>query len=186
MVPDGEATDNGIIIKRRTIDYEAVIKSALVQEASFLTLTEKRDLIRDRHIATSIRFTPFPASHAMVRVRYHAEWPIGYLLKPGKFRVSGGAAGVVITLHRPRLIARPSVRIVSYEVLESGILVDEKLALLELQKRLQPEAEKRAAEILALPSVIPRSERALRGFLEPILKQQTDGQPPPPITFVYR
>ena len=74
----------------------------------------------------------------------------------------------------------------SYEILDSGILVDEKEGLLALQQRIQPEAKERAAALLKRPDIIPRSEAALRGFLQPILNQQADDGPPPTITFKYR
>jgi len=186
MNQTGEATDRGIIVERKTVDYEAIIKTALTEQASFLTATLKRDVAHIQHLETSIRYTPFPSSRATVRVKYHVEYPIGYVLRPGQFAVSGGAGGLVITLHLPQLIARPSVRLLSYDVLESGILIDEKAALLELQQNIQPQAESRAREVLDRPDVIPASERALRGLLQPILARAADGGAPPPITFNYR
>ena len=184
LQPTGESDDHGLIVRTKTIDYQAIIKEAVATKAAFLTLTLSDDLIRHQHLSKSIEFTPFPASTAEVRVKYHVEFPIGYLLSPGKFSVSGGKEGLVITLHRPRLIARPSVRLLSYDVVESGILIDEKTALLELQQRIQPESEKLAKAALLRPDILPVSENALRGFLQPFLKQQ--GQPPPPIKFEYR
>jgi hypothetical protein len=185
METDGETIDRGVLVERKTVDYEAIIKKALIQEASFLTLTLARDVVRDQHLETSIRYTPFPASTARVRVKYHVEYPIGFVLRPGRFKVSGDATGLLITLHRPQLIAHPSVRLLSHRILDAGILVDEDAALVELQQRIQPEAERRAAGILRRPDVIPRSEKALRAFLEAILARQAGG-PAPPIRFRYR
>jgi hypothetical protein len=185
MSPAGEATQDNGFVKRKTVDYEAIIRSVLVRKASFLTLTLLQDIVRDQHLETSLSYTPLPASRATVRVKYHVEYPIGYVLTPNNFSVSGDAAGLVITLHRPQLIARPSVRLKSYQVLDSGYLIDEKTALLKLQQRIQPETEGRAAQILRRHEIIPQSERALRGFLQPILAKQAD-RPGPPITFRYR
>ncbi len=182
--PTGETDDGGVIVRKRTVDYQSIIKEAVSERAAFLTLTQSDDIIRDQHISKSIRYTPFPASTALVRVKYHVEFPIGYALSPGKFLVSGDQDALVITLHRPRLIARPSVRLLSYEVVESGILIDEKAALLELQQRIEPETEKLARAALRRPDILPRSERVLRGFLQSVLKRQ--GEPSPPITFEYR
>ena len=182
---DGTATDNGFLIKRETVDYEAVIASALTQQASFLTMTVKMDVIRDEHIETSIKYTPLPSSSARVRVKYHVEYPIGYELGPRKFAVTGNADGLVITLHRPRLIARPSVRLLSHHILDAGILIDEEAALIELQQRIEPETERWAVQLLQQPEIVPSSEAALRGFLEPILARQADGRSPP-ISFQYQ
>jgi hypothetical protein len=182
----GESNDGGLIVRRSKIDYQAIIKEAVTEKASFLTMLLAGDIVRDQNLKTSIRYTPLPDSTARIRVKYHVEYPIGYVLSPGKFRVSGGADGLVITLHKPRLIARPSVKLLSYDVLESGVLIDEKVALLDLQQRIQPEAERLAKAVLRRPDVIPISEKKLRGFLTPILKQQADGGNAPPITFEYR
>ena len=186
MTPAGEARQDGIIVKRKTIDYEAVIKSALAQKASFLTMTLEQDIVRDQHVETSIAYTPLPSSTARVRVKYRVEYPIGYDLARKNFAVSDGPGGLVVTLRRPKLIAQPSVRLKSYQVLDSGYLIDEKTALLKLQQRIQPETVKRAPTILRRLTVVSRSERALRDFLEPILRQQADGDRPPKLEFRYR
>lgn len=118
MQPDGEAVDKGIIVQTRTIDYESIIKKAFAENASFLTLTWKRDVIRDQYLEQSINYTPFPASRARVRVKYHAEFPIGYDLRPGKFDVTGGADALTVAVGRPQLVARPSIKLQSYQILE--------------------------------------------------------------------
>ncbi|QDM40635.1 hypothetical protein [Altererythrobacter sp. TH136] len=186
MTPAGETTDDSWIVKRRSVDYEAIIKSVLAEKASFLTLTLAQDIVRDRHLEKSIAYTPLPASRARVRVKYHVEYPIGFNLAPGNFAVSGGPDRLVITLRRPQLVAQPSVRLKSYQVLDSGYLIDEKTALLKLQQRIQPEAVAKSRAILKRRDILPRSEKVLRGFLNPILKQQAGGEPAPQIEFRYR
>lgn len=186
MTPAGEATDNGWVVKRRTVDYEALIKSVLAEKSSFLALTLAEDIVRDQHLEKSIAYTPLPASRARVRVKYHVEYPIGFALTPGNFAVSGGPAGLIITLRRPSLIAQPAVRLKSYQVLDSGFLIDEKTALLKLQQRIQPEAVDKAKQILKRRDVVVRSEKALRRFLERTLQQQAQGEPAPRLEFRYR
>lgn len=186
MQQTGESTNDGLLVRRRMIDYQTVVREAVAEQASFLTMTLSGDIVRDQDLKTSIKYTPFPDSTARIRVKYHVEYPIGYVLAPGKFRVSGGEDGLVVTLHRPRLIAHPSVKLLAYDILESGVLIDEKTALLDLQQRIQPEAERLAKAALKRRDVIPKSEKALRGFLTTILRQAADGANPPPITFDYR
>ena len=181
----GTTTRNGPFVRRETVDYEAVITEALSETVRFLTLTVTRQVVRDENLATSIRYLPLPSSRGRVRVLYRAEYPIGYDIGPGKFNVSGGSAGLVITLHRPRVVARPSVKLLSYKVLESGFLIDEESAIIELQQRIQPEAERLSATIARRDYVIPRSERVLRRFLQPLLAKAANGAAPPPITFRY-
>ncbi|MXO74784.1 hypothetical protein GRI40_06060 [Altererythrobacter aerius] len=185
MSPAGEGVDDGLIVRRRSVDYEAIVKSALAEKASLLTLTLAQDIVRDQHLEKSIAYTPLPTSRARVRVTYHVEYPIGLNLAPGNFAVSGGPEKLVVTLRRPQLIAQPSVRLKSYQVLDSGYLVDEKTALLKLQQRLQPEAVENANKLLMRRDVLPRSEAVLRRFLEPILKQQAGYDPTPRLEFRY-
>ena len=71
----GETVDEGIIVKKKAVDYQAIISEAIADRASFLTLTLSRDIVRDQHLETAIKYTPFPASTARVRVKYHVEYP---------------------------------------------------------------------------------------------------------------
>lgn len=184
MSPDGSATERGMIVTKTKTDWEAVLKTALSERSRFLTVTIEEDVQRDQVIKISIPVVG-GISTARVRVKYHVEYPIGYILESGRFAVTREDRGLVITLHRPQLVARPAVKLQSYQVLESGYLVDEKTALLQLQQRIQPQAEAKAATILRRPDIIPRSEKGLRNFLVSILTARA-GDPPPQIRFVYR
>jgi len=185
VVQLGSSTaETSSIVKIREVDFEAVLTSALSQKSSFLTLTLAENVVRDREIEATVLGLP---STARVRVNYHVEFPIGYVLDPGSYSVAKQGKNLVVTLHRPQLVAMPAVKLKSYKVLDSGILVDEKTALLKLQQRIQPEAERRAATILTRPDIAPRSEQAFRAFLEPLLATAAEGgTPPPEIRFAYR
>ena len=182
----GESIDDGVIVARKKVDFQAVIREAVEQRASFLTMTLSRDIVRDQHLETAIKYTPFPASTALVRVKYHVAYPIGYELRPNSFSVAGNKDGLVIELHRPQLIVGPAIKLLSYDILERGILIDEKAAVIELQQKIEPEAERLAVAVLRRSDVVPVSERALRRFLDPLLKLQTDDGTAPPITFEYK
>ena len=184
MSPDGSATERGIVVTKKTIDWETVLKSTLSEQAKFITLTLALDSMRDQDIEISVPVLG-KVSQARIRVKYHAEYSIGYILQPGSFGVAQDAQGLVITLHRPQLVATPAVTLKSYEVLDSGYLVDEKTDLLKLQQRIQPIAEAKAPAILRRADIIPRSEKKLRDFLTPILAAKGGG-PAPQIRFVYR
>lgn len=168
---------------RRSTDYAAIVKEAVQQRSRFLTMTVEQDVVRDQQL--EVRLLGMP-SRARVRVTYHVQYPIGYVLEPGKFAVSGEGDTLVITLDRPTLIAGPAVRLKSHKTLDGGLLVDEQEALLDLQQRIQPEALNRAPAILARPGIIPTSEAALRGFLQPILTSKAAGQQAPKLRFEYR
>lgn len=181
----GETVDKGVLVTKKTVDWRAVVSSALVDKATFGTMTHMETMVRNRRVTNSVNYTPISSS-ALVQVTYNAEYPIGYKLEPGAFSVSGGDEGLVITLRRPELTGRTSVKLLGWKILDSGFFVDEQDVLLHLQQRIQPEAEKRAAAILARPEVIPRSEAKLRAFLQPLLQQQAGSAAPPPIRFAYR
>jgi hypothetical protein len=184
MQRDGVNETKGIVSKVRTVDWQVVLKSAVERKTSVLTLTKKYDIQRDREITQSI-FT-VEASDTRVRVKYHVEYPIGYIMAPGSFKVSGGADGLVLTMKRPELIAKPSVRLDKAVVIDSGMLFDEQKALVRLQQSIQRVAEKGAKAVLRGKDVIPVSEKALRAFLQPFLVAAADGQTVPPIKIMYR
>ncbi len=184
MSPDGSATETGLIVTKKTIDWETVLKSTLSEQAKFTTLTLALDSMRDQDIELSVPILG-KVSQARVRVKYHAEYSIGYVLEPGSFAVAQDAQGLVITLHRPELVATPAVTLKSYDVLDSGYLIDEKADLLKLQQLIQPIAVAKAPAILRRADIIPRSEKKLRDFLTPILAAKA-GEAAPQIRFVYR
>lgn len=171
------------LYRRQSTDYSTIVKDAFQQRSRFLTMTVEQDIVRDQQL--EVRLLRIP-SRARVRVTYHVKYPIGYVLEPGKFAVAGEGDTLVITLERPTLIADPAVRLKSYRTVDGGLLIDEQEALLRLQQHIQPEAQRRAPAILARPGIIPRSEAALRGFLQPILASQAAGQRVPKLRFEYR
>ncbi len=187
MTREGETVQIGLVVKRRTVDYETVIREALEERLSLITVTLKGDRLRDQHIAKSIRYTPLPTSRARVRVKYHVEYAFGFPLEAGDFTVAREGGDLLVTVRRPRMVAKPSVKLLAYEVLESGILVDEKTAIIELQRRIQPEAERRGRELASRSSVASTSERALRRFLTGLLTEAGEGaEPPPRLVIRYR
>lgn len=171
------------LYRRQSTDYSTIVKDAFQQRSRFLTMTVEQDIVRDQPL--EVRLLGMP-SRARIRVTYHVQYPIGYVLEPDKFDVSGEGDTLVITLERPTLIADVAVRLKSHKTLDGGLLIDEQEALLTLQQRIQPDAQNRAPAILARPGIIPTSEAALRGFLQPILASKTAGPQIPKIRFEYR
>lgn len=171
------------LYRRQSTDYSTIVKDAFQQRSRFLTMTVEQDIVRDQPL--EVRLLGMP-SRARIRVTYHVQYPIGYVLEPGKFDVSGEGDTLVITLERPTVIADVAVRLKSHKTLDGGLLIDEQEALLTLQQRIQPDAQNRAPTILARPGIIPTSEAALRGFLQPILASKTAGPQIPKIRFEYR
>ncbi|WP_411290675.1 hypothetical protein [Sphingorhabdus sp.] len=184
MQQEGVTETKGYVTSTRSVNWQVLLKRAVEKKTSLLTLTKKYDIQSDRELTQSI--FKIEASNTRVRVNYHVEYPIGYIMTPGSFKVSGGADGLVLTMKRPELIAKPSVRLDKAMVIDSGLLFDEQKALVRLQQSIQRVAEKRAKAVLRGKDVLPTSERALRAFLQPFLIAAADGKPVPPIKIIYR
>ena len=183
MSKTGSTETASPIVTKRTVDWESIIESALEQKVRFLTVTIKEKVVRDRVMEESILGIP---SNARVRIIYHVEYPVGYNLEKGRYDVEKVGNVLLITLGKPELVAKPSVILNSFQVIDSGILIDEKTAMLELHQRLQPQAEKNAVNILKKSGIISTSERAFRSFIEPLLTSASEGGDlPPRIRFAY-
>ena len=184
MQEDGVTEDNGFIVDTKIVDWQAVLKRAVEKKTSLLTLIKRDDVQRDRELNTAL--FGLSASDMRVRVSYRVEYPIGYVMKPDNFDVAGGEDGLIVTLDRPQLIAKPSVRLQKAEVIDTGFLIDEQAALVKLQQDILPTAEKQAAAVLKEPDVIPASEKALKEFLQPFLEAAAEGGQVPAIKIIYR
>lgn len=184
MKEDGVTEKDGLIVDTKTFDWQAVLKRALEKKTSLLTITKTDDVQRDRQITQAV--LGVDASDTRVRVTYHVEYPIGYIMLPGSFDVAGGDDGLILTLDRPQLVAKPSVTLKKAEVIDTGFLIDEQATLVKLQQDIQPTAEKQAAAILKEADILPASEKALKEFLQPFLEAAADGGSVPTIKIVYR
>ena len=184
MQEDGVTEEDGLIVETSTVDWQAVLKRAVEKKTRLLTITKKEDVQRDRQITQAV--LGVDASDTRVRVTYHVEYPMGYIMNPASFEVSGGDDGLILTLDRPQLVAKPSVTLNKAEVIDTGFLIDEQATLVKLQQDIQPTAEKQATAVLRENDVIPASEKALKEFLQPFLEAAADGGSVPTIKIVYR
>ena len=184
MQEDGVTEEDGLIVNTKTVDWQAVLKRAVETKTSLLTITKRDDVQRDRELSQAV--FGVSASDTRVRVSYQVEYPIGYIMNADSFSVSGGDDGLILTLDQPQLVAKPSVTLQKAEVIDTGFLIDEQAALVNLQQDIQPTAEKHAAAILKEADVLPASEKALKEFLQPFLEAAADGGSVPTIKIVYR
>ena len=184
MQEDGVTEEDGLIVDTKTVDWQAVLNRAVEKNTSLLTITKRDDVQRDRELTQAV--FGVSASDTRVRVSYQVEYAIGYIMNADSFSVSGGDDGLILTLDRPQLVAKPSVTLQKAEVIDTGLLIDEQAALVKLQQDIQPTAEKQAAAILKGADVLVASEKALKDFLQPFLEAAADGGPVPTIKIVYR
>lgn len=174
-------THPGLLGSTRLTDYVAVTRAALEGRASLLAANVSRDYVQVEHVHRTLLGIP---SDAAVLLQYAVEYPVGFDLQPGRFTVSGEGQGIHLTLRRPQVVAAPAVRLLSYEVLERGWLVNEEAAVIDLQQRLPALAAQRAGAVERDPAVVALAEQRLRGFLAALLSKQAG--PAPSIRITYR
>ena len=159
----------------------ATTRLAFAGRTRFVAATVSRNYTHIEHIQQ-----PFFGlrSEATIQVAYRAEYAFGYDLAPDSFAVSGDSNGIVITLTKPRPVATPAAVLLGYRIPDHGLLVDEKQAVIELQRRIQPLVQLNAASIGEEPAVAALCERSLRSFLQAMLSKRPGR--PPPVVIAYR
>jgi hypothetical protein len=189
--PDGSVSWGGEIAAtvKRTIgfgtsasDLIAETKRAMEGRSSFLAAKVTREYTHVERIRTSalgIR------SGATVILEYAVEYPVGFDLRPGKFRISADRSSITVNLDRPQLAASPAVRLKSWEVAETSFLIDEKAAVIALQARLTDLAQSHAGGIRTDEAVVALCERRLSEFLREFLSRQAGMPDTRDIRFEY-
>jgi len=170
----------GWVSTTRLTDFVAETRSALTGQSSFIGARVTRDYTHIEQVAVSILGLP---SDASVHVSYRAELAFGYDLTPAGFTVTADRGGIVVTLPRPTLVASPGVQLLSHEVSDRGLFVDEEAVVIELQQAIHGTVQRRAATIASEPAVVARCEETLALFLRAVLARHG---PPPTIRFAYR
>lgn len=168
--------------KTQSIDLVAITESAITAHRQLITAKVIRQYTHFERIERSILGA---TSDAVITLQYTAEYAIGYDLASGRFEVSDSDSPssqgtstdsvnavpiITITVPPPHLVAQPGVRIESHEVLNAGLLIDEKSAVIDLQQKLHRLALDRANAIAKDPGVVALCEQQLLTFLRDILQ----------------
>lgn len=178
----GEA-DGGILWTRKTTDIVAETRKALEGQASFLAAKATRDYTQAETIRVSVLGVP---STATVILEYQIEYSFGYDLRPGHFTVTVNPdRSMTLHLDRPHLVATPAVRMLGHRVVDSGVLVDEKEAIIAIQGRLPELAQAQAFRMQRDEATIALSEKSLSNFLRDFLGKQAGTQEARVIKFDY-
>ena len=164
------------------VDYLSITKMALTERMKFLAAKVDREHVQVQHLQKSILTLKMDAT---VMVTYTVEYSVGYDLQPTNFSVAAEHGGIVIRLKKPELVASPAVKIVSSQVLGTGLGIDEKGALIELQQQLPEIALAKGKDIPNDEAVIALCEKKLGEFLQDFLAKQPNVKIVPTIKFVY-
>lgn len=164
-------------------DYLTVSKKAIHEQMKFIAAKVTREYVLVQHLQKSKLLLK---SDATVILKYEVEYSYGYDLKPESFSISGDINSILVTLNKPELVASPAVKVISTEIPQKGVLIDEKEALLEIQKQLPAIASNHAKEIQNDEAVIALCEKKLGEFLRDFLSKQPNVRMIPTIKFAYK
>lgn len=164
--------------------YLTAGKQTLGGQVKLLTAT----VVREEGLTQIINRTILPhlSSSGTVAIWYAAEYAFGFDLRPDQFDLRATPSGIEVRVKRPALVATPAVSKLTYKVLEGGVLVDEKSAVLKLYEEAAGRAARQGAAMARDPAVVALCEKKLLEFLYGFIQQQPGVKVVPRITVVYR
>ncbi|WP_332876199.1 hypothetical protein [Massilia sp. S19_KUP03_FR1] len=164
--------------------YLTAGKQTLGGQVKLLTAT----LVREEGLTQIIHRTILPhlGSSGTVAIWYAAEYAFGFDLRPDQFELRATSSGIEVRVKKPALVATPAVSKLTYKVLEGGVLVDEKAAVLKLYEEAAGRARRQGAAMASDPAVVALCEKKLLEFLYGFIEQQPGVKVVPRITVVYR
>ena len=164
--------------------YLTAGKQTLGGQMKLLTATVVREEGLTQIINRSI--LPHLSSTGTVAMWYSAEYAFGFDLRPDQFDLRATASGIEVRVKKPALVATPAVSKLTYKVLEGGVLVDEKAAVIKLYEEAAGRAQRQGAAMASDPAVVALCEKKLLAFLYRFIEQQPGVKVVPRISVVYR
>jgi hypothetical protein len=163
--------------------YLTAGKQTLGGQAKLLTATVTREEGLTQTITRA--FLPHVNSTGSVAMWYAAEYAFGYDLRPDQFDLRATASGIEVRVKKPALVTRPAVSKLTYKVLEGGVFVDEKAAVIKLYEEAAGRAARQGAAMANDPAVVALCEKKLLEFLYGFMEKQPGMKVVPRITIVY-
>lgn len=157
---------------------------ALAGQAALLTATVTREEGLTQVIDRT--FLPHLHSTGTVAIWYQAGYAFGFDLRPGRFDLRATPSGIEVRVGKPGLVATPAVSKLTYKVLEGGVLVDEKAAVIQLYADAAGRAQRQGAAMAGDLAVVALCEKKLLEFLYGFIEKQPGVKVVPRITVVYR
>ncbi len=164
--------------------YLTAGKETLGGQAKLLTATITREEGLTQIINRVI--LPHLTSTGTVAMWYAAEYAFGFDLRPDQFDLRATPTGIEVRVKKPALVATPAVSKLTYKVLEGGVLVDEKAAVIKLYEEAAGRAQRQGAAMASDPAVVALCEKKLLEFLYGFIEKQPGVKVVPRITVVYR
>ncbi|MDO8787702.1 MAG: hypothetical protein Q7J42_06495 [Sulfuritalea sp.] len=164
-------------------DYIAPGKKSLEGQTKLLAATLRQPVKWVEHIERKFLIGK---SSATVLLDLGIEYSFGYDLAPGKYDISNTANGLVITVGKPIPVAKTSVSLRNWEILDGGVFVDEKAAALDLITRIQPVFDQEAKRVAQSESVMALCEKRLIEHLTVFLERQPGVKFVPKIVVAYK
>jgi hypothetical protein len=164
--------------------YLTAGKQTLSGQARLLTATLTREEGLTQIITRA--FLPHVNSTGTVAMWYAADYAFGYDLRPDQFDLRATPSGIEVRVRKPALVATPAVSKLTYKVLEGGVLVDEKAAVIKLYEEAAGRAARQGAVMAGDPAVVALCEKKLLEFLYGFIEKQPGVKVVPRITIVYR
>lgn len=164
-------------------DYITATTTALSEQTKLITAKVVRDYVHVEHIERGVG--PI-SSYGAIQIDYTVEYSIGYDLSPKSFEISSDGKGLVVTLKRPSTVAAPAVTRMNSQIINNGILVAPKAAIIDLQAHLPEIARGKAPLVAREEGVVALCEKKLGEFIQDFLSKQKGVNHVPKIRFVYR
>jgi hypothetical protein len=177
-------TQQELVGHTRYTAYLTAGKQTLGGQAKLLTATVTREEGLTQVITRSL--LPHVNSTGTVAMWYGAEYAFGYDLRPDQFDLRATPSGIEVRVKKPALVATPAVSKLTYKVLEGGVLVDEKAAVIKLYEEAAGRAARQGAAMASDPAVVALCEKKLLEFLYAFIEKQPGVKVVPRITVVYR
>lgn len=158
-----EKTEQSVVVDKVFTDEKKVVESFFKENPSFITYTESKTAIFKRKIDKKNFALPFYTSTAEIEVTYSLEYSVGYEFQNVTIREDEN--NIYLTLDNPKILNRPAVHLLNYQVKDGGFLIDESLEVANLQQEI---TKQKVDE----PIKIVYSENVLRKFLKTFVKKE--------------
>jgi hypothetical protein len=176
-------TENELVGHTSYTTFLTAGKQSLAGQMKLLAATVTREdgatQIVDRNFVAGI------ASKATVAIWHTTEYSFGYNLQPDQYDILAVPTGIEIRVKKPALVATPAVSNLKHKVLNDGILVDSKEALLRLQSEAAAGAKVRGEAMASTPEIVALCEKKLVEFVYSFLSKQPGVKVVPRISVVY-
>lgn len=124
-------------------------------------------------------------STATVALWHTTEYSFGYNLQPNQYDLRAVPTGIEIRVKKPVLVTTPAVSNLRYRVMETGVFVDGKDALLKLTAEAASGAKARGSSMASDPAIMALCEKKLVDFVYSFLAKQPGVKVVPRITVAY-